>query len=523
MRQPFLAQAPARIFVEEIPLRGILFMEIFAKPADQNVQGGHASDSAGNLLFVTLISIVSAMGGFLFGYETVVIAGTISLVKQQFAFSAFMEGWFVSSGLMGCVLGVIVAGSLCDRLGRKGVMTLSGLLLTVAAIGCAFAPDPLWIIVGRIAGGVGVGLASIASPLYISEVAPPRYRGRLVSLFQLTITIGIVTAMLINAELLRRALDGAQAPGEGLWHWLMVEQVWRGMFLGQFFPALAFLLLATFVPESPRWLILRGQFERARRVLDRLRGQADIVAAELAEIQNAVRSEIQSVQGWTAIELRKPLFLGIFLTVFSELSGITVVMYYGPIILERAGISAGSSLNGHAIIGIVLAAFTLLAVFLVDRVGRRPVLLMGVAGACVALVVTGVCFAKGVNDGAIVIALLCTFVAFFAFSIGPIKWIVISEIFPTNVRARAMGVATVALWMTDIVINQIFPIVRDQFGISVMFLGCAVFLAIQFFVVAARLPETKGLALEEVMSLWKNDRMPGKTSRLGSRSEAGVG
>ena len=498
-------------------------MEIFARSAEQRMPDGDATRGAGNLLFVTLISLVSAMGGFLFGYETVVIAGTISLVKQQFAFSAFMEGWFVSSGLMGCVIGVVIAGNLCDKVGRRGVMTLSGALLTAAAIGCAFAPDPLWVIAGRIAGGVGVGLASIASPLYISEVAPAKYRGRLVSLFQLTITIGIVAAMLINAELLRRALGGTQVPGQGWWHWLMVEQVWRGMFLGQFVPATIFLICAAAVPESPRWLALRGHFEHAQHVLERLRGEKASAAAELGEIRNAVNKEIQSKQGWAAAELRKPLFLGIFLTVFSELSGITVVMYYGPIILERAGVSAGSSLSGHAIIGMVLAAFTLLAVFLVDRVGRRRVLLTGVAGACVALAVTGFCFARGVSDGAVIIGLLCTFVAFFAFSIGPIKWIVISEIFPTNVRARAMGIATIALWLTDIVINQLFPIVRDQLGIWAMFLGCAVFLAIQFVVVLARLPETKGLSLEEVMSIWKEDRISRGSVRLGMPDAARPG
>jgi MFS family permease len=175
--------------------------------------GSHtrALDGGSNLLFVTLISIVSAMGGFLFGYETVVIAGTISMVKEQFQFSAFMEGWFVSSGLVGCVVGVVVAGALCDRIGRKRVMMLSGALLAAAALGCAFAPSASWLIVARVTGGVGVGLASIVSPLYISEVAPPEFRGRLVSLFQLTITVGIVAAMLINAELLRRALTGPEA------------------------------------------------------------------------------------------------------------------------------------------------------------------------------------------------------------------------------------------------------------------------------------------------------------------------
>jgi sugar porter (SP) family MFS transporter len=460
-------------------------------------------EGGGNLLFVTLISIVSAMGGFLFGYETVVIAGTISLVKAQFLFSALMEGWFVSSGLLGCVAGVVAAGTLCDRIGRKGVMMLSGALLAAAAVGCAFAPAASWLIAARFTGGIGVGLASIVSPLYISEVAPSEFRGRLVSLFQLTITVGIVAAMLINAELLRRALGGAQVSGPGLWDWLLVGQVWRGMFLGQVVPAVLFFAFAMMVPESPRWLVLRGKPDRARTVLARLRGNDQSVSDEFGRIQAAVCSEERSAPGWRSAGLSRPLFLGVFLAIFSELSGITVVMYYGPIILEHAGATAKSSLNGHAIIGIVLAAFTLLAVWLVDRVGRRRLLLTGIAGACAALLLTGVCFAIGVTDGVAIVALLCAFVAFFAFSLGPIKWIVISEIFPTRWRARAMGVATVALWFTDIVINQLFPIVRDHFGISVMFFACALFLVIQFAVVARKLPETKGMALEEIVSLWK--------------------
>jgi MFS family permease len=184
-------------------------------------------------------------------------------------------------------------------------------------------------------------------------------------------------------------------------------------------------------------------------------------------------------------------------------------MYYGPVILERAGISAGSALGGHAVIGIVLACFTVVSLFVVDRFGRRPVLLTGVAGACIALIGAGVCFANGVTDGALIIGLFCVFVAFFAFSLGPIKWIVISEIFPTYVRARAMGVATVAVWITDIVVNQTFPIVRDQFGISAMFFAFASFLAIQFVVVFSKLPETKGLSLEDILTLWSAEQRRG--------------
>jgi sugar porter (SP) family MFS transporter len=456
----------------------------------------------GGLAFVTLVSVVSAMGGFLFGYETVVIAATIPLVKEQFGFSALMEGWYVSSGLVGCVAGVLLASRLSDGIGRRGVTILSGALLAFAALGCAGAADAAWLITARFLGGVGVGIASIVSPLYISEVAPPQYRGRLVSLFQVTITVGIVAAMVLNAALQHHAAALAHEGAAGLVHELFVGQAWRGMFLLQCVPAAVFFVAAFMVPESPRWLVLRSRPERAREVLLALRTDDAAAQQELGEIQRAIAAERATRHEWRAIGVRRALYIGVFLAVFSELSGITVVMYYGPTILERTGASMSASLNGHAIIGFVLAAFTLLAIPLIDRVGRRRLLLVGVAGACVALVLTGIGFASGHEGGAMIVALLCAFVAFFAFSIGPIKWVVVSEIFPTNLRARAMGVATVALWLTDIVINQLFPIVRNQFGIWTMFFACALFLAIQFVVVAMALPETKGMTLEEITALW---------------------
>jgi len=474
---------------------------------------GHVADAdsgdSGSLFFVTFACLISAIGGFLFGYETVVIAGALSLVTVQFGFSAVMEGWFVTSGLFGCAAGVLLAGRLCDAIGRKPVMLLSALLLGLCAIVCSAGSDATILIIGRIIGGLGVGIASIVSPLYISEVSPPKYRGRLVSLFQLTITLGIVTAMIVNAQVLSYSQGAAAAALTGLWHWLVVEETWRAMFLTQIVPSVIFFALVLLVPESPRWLSLKGAHDKARRALSRFRGSEAAAAAELARIEGAAEAGKGPAVSWWSKALRRPLFLGIFLAVFSELSGITLVMYYGPVILEKAGISAGSSLGGHAIIGIVLGCFTVVSLFVVDRFGRRPVLLTGVAGAGIALAATAACFASGVNDGMLIIALLCMFVAFFAFSIGPIKWIVISEIFPTNVRARAMGVATVAVWLTDVAINQAFPVVRDTFGVSAMFLACAVFLLIQFWVVWRKLPETKGMALEDILSLWKDDKAKG--------------
>lgn len=472
------------------------------KPVTEGLPVPSTRVRRGGLAYVTLVSIVSAMGGFLFGYETVVIAATIPLVKAQFGFSPLMEGWYVSSGLVGCVAGVLLASRLSDRIGRRGVTILSGALLAVAALGCVAAPDAAWLVTARFVGGVGVGIASIVSPLYISEVAPPQYRGRLVSLFQVTITVGIVAAMVVNAALQHHAVAVAHEAGAGLIHEIFVGQAWRGMFLLQFAPAAIFFLAALIVPESPRWLVLRSRLERAREVLCALRADETEAEEELGEIQRSIAAEQGTPHKWRSGGMRRALYMGVFLAVFSELSGITVVMYYGPTILERTGASMSASLDGHAVIGFVLAAFTFLAIPLIDRVGRRRLLLVGVAGACLALVLTGIGFASGREDGALIVALLCAFVAFFAFSIGPIKWVVISEIFPTNLRARAMGVATVALWLTDIVINQLFPIVRSQFGIWTMFFACALFLAIQFAVVAVALPETKGMKLEEITALW---------------------
>jgi sugar porter (SP) family MFS transporter len=471
------------------------------KPASESLVTRSLAMRGSGLAFVTLVSAVSAMGGFLFGYETVVIAATIPLVKTQFGFSPLMEGWYVSSGLLGCVAGVLLASRLSDVIGRKGVTILSGGLLALAALGCAAAPDASWLIVARFVGGIGVGIASIVSPLYISEVAPPQYRGRLVSLFQVTITVGIVAAMLCNAALQHHAA-AAGFGGAGLWRQLFVAQAWRGMFLLQCVPAALFFVAALTVPESPRWLVLRSRPDGAREVLRRLRAAPQEAEEELRQIKSAIDAEREISHEWRGAGLRRALYVAVFLAIFSELSGITVVMYYGPTILERTGASMSASLNGHAMIGIVLAAFTLLAIPLIDTVGRRRLLLVGVAGACLALVLTGLGFASGHQDGAATVALLCAFVAFFAFSIGPIKWVVISEIFPTNLRARAMGIATVALWLTDILINQLFPVVRNEFGTGTMFFACALFLAIQFAVVAVALPETKGLTLEEIGALW---------------------
>lgn len=470
---------------------------------DKRAASFAAHSHNGNIRFLTLISIVSAMGGFLFGYETVVIAGTISFVKAQYTMSAVLEGWFVSSGLVGCVAGVMVAGRLSDRYGRKAMLIFSSLLLTVSSVGCGLAPDILWLIVFRVTGGMGVGIASVASPLYISEVSPPRLRGRFVSLFQLCIAVGIVAAMITNAALINYSVDAGNRGEPGVWYWLMVTEVWRGMFMFQALPSVLFFACSLLVPDSPRWLSMTGKKDKALQLLLKLRVERSVADEELERIEAAVLAETGSIAQLLKPGLNKALFLGIFLVVFSELSGITIVMYYGPTILENAGFSIGHSLSGHATIGIVLALCTLLAVWLMDKVGRRQLLLTGIAGSFISLLLIGLAFSRGMDMGYTLVALLCLFVAFFSFSIGPVKWIIVAEIFPTRLRAKAMGIATIALWLTDVVINQLFPVVRDRFGTGAMFFLFSFFLVVHFYVVWKKMPETRNLSLEEIEGLWK--------------------
>ena len=459
----------------------------------------------GNLGFLIFICLVAAIGGLLFGYDTVVIAGTVNPVKAQFEMTGVMEGCFVSAALWGCALGVVFSGCIADvtdKYGRKNTLIGSAVLLFISALGCGITPNLTILIIARFIGGVGVGLASMASPLYISEVSPAHLRGRLVSLFQLTICIGILVAMFVNARLQAFSEKIAADAGEGLWDLIFVSEAWRGMFIAETLPAAAFLLLCLTVPKSPRWLAGKGRMDEAMSVLERVRGSEEIAGHEMTEISEVVSHESGSAMELLQPGLRKALFVGLFLAVFSELSGITIVMYYGPSILEKAGFTMGGALSGHFTLGIVITLFTLIAVWLVDIVGRRPLMLLGNTGAFIGLVGIGVLFSTGMTEGNIVVIMMCLFVACFSFSLGPIKWVVMSEIFPTKIRGRAVAIATFALWMTDVFLNHVFPIIRDKLGVEANFFLFACFLVPQFFFVWKIMPETKDRTLEEIEQSW---------------------
>jgi len=456
----------------------------------------------GSVAFLTFISLVSALGGLLFGFDTVVISGTLTPLRAQFALGPVMEGWLVSSALLACAVGAAAAGWLSDRFGRKVVLLCSGILFIICSVGCALAGSIAVLIWARFIGGVGVGLASMVSPLYISEVSSPRLRGRMVTLFQFAITIGICLALFSNAWLQHLATAGAGRPGTGLFHWLVVEQVWRGMFGMELIPSVLFTVLCFVIPETPRWLSKVGRNDEAMQVLTKVSGPAT-AAAELGEIQEALREESGSLRTLFEPGLRRALFVALFLAIVSELSGITVVFYYGPGILEKAGFSFGQSLGGFVSIGLVNVLFTVIALWLMDSVGRRPLLFVGNLGAFISLVLVGVLFWTGHTNSLLLVAALCLFVACFAFSMGPIKWVVMSEIFPTRIRGRAMAIATLAVWVTDGIYNQLFPMVRESLGIAGSFFIFAVVLIPQFFFVWKVMPETKGRTLEEIERSWQ--------------------
>jgi len=460
------------------------------------------ADAHGSVLYLTFLSIVSALGGLLFGFDTVVISGTLTPLKAQFALSPAMEGWLVSSALLGCAIGAGLAGTLSDRFGRRVVLLASAILFVICSVGCALAWNIDVLIWSRLIGGWGVGLASMVSPLYISEVSSPHLRGRMVTLFQFAITIGICLALLSNAWLQHLASQAAGPHAAGLYRWVVVEQVWRGMFGMELFPSAAFAALCLAIPETPRWLMKVGRTGDAMRILAKVGGRA-AAEREIKEIQEAIAEETGSLADLFTPRLRKPLFVALFLAIISELSGITVVLYYGPGILEKAGFSLGAALGGFVSIGLVNVLFTVVAIWLMDIAGRRPLLFAGNAGAFVALATIGFLFQRGRTDSTLLVGMMCLFVACFAFSMGPIKWVVMSEIFPTRIRGRAMAIATLAVWVTDGIYNQMFPIVRDSLGVPGSFFVFAAVLLPQFFFVWKVMPETKGRTLEEIERFWK--------------------
>jgi sugar porter (SP) family MFS transporter len=453
--------------------------------------------------YLYLVCLVAALGGFLFGFDTAVISGTISLVTRDFGLNAISEGWFVSCALLGCIIGVIISGKLSDRFGRKIVLILSAFLFLTSALGCMYATSFTWLIAFRLIGGVGIGVASMVSPLYISEFAPSRLRGTMVSLYQLALTIGIVTAYFTNAYLSNHSGDNFASLSATK---ILSQEVWRAMLGLGALPALIFLFSLFLVPESPRWLLSRGQKGKAEKILIKIDGEST-ARKELDAFTQEGTMEEGSLKTLFKPVYRKALWIGLLLPFLSQVCGINAVIYYGPRILEQAGFTLNNALGGQVTIGLVNVVFTFVAIFTVDRWGRKPLLYVGIGGAVISLIIIGLLFQFGVISGPWILIFILAFIACFAFSFGPVCWVVIGEIFPNGIRGKAMSLATLTLWIGNFFVGQLTPIMLQGLGSSWTFWIFAICCSPALYLTWKLIPETKGRTLEEIDQYWQKDHL----------------
>jgi SP family galactose:H+ symporter-like MFS transporter len=437
--------------------------------------------------FVTVISAISALAGLLFGYDTGVISGAILFVQEDFHLTTFQEEIVVSSVLLGAMLGAVFGGRLADRFGRRNMLLQVAALFGIGAIGTALAPTMVWLSIGRVIVGIAIGIASFTAPLYISEISPAEVRGKLVSLNQLMITIGIVCSYLA---------DYALAAGRD----------WRWMFGLAAVPAVILLVGLLFVPESPRWYMSRSQTGRAREILSRIHGP-EIVNSEMAEIEASLKEQKGDWKELLSLRLRPALIIGIGLAVFQQFTGINTVIYYAPVIFQFAGLrSHSAAILATAGVGIVNVALTVVALWLLDRVGRRPLLLYGLVGMILSLGFLGFGFlAPQMTQALAWISVICVmlYVACFAISLGPIFWLMIAEIYPLKIRGRAMALATVANWGSNLLVALTFLSLLHSLGRPATFWLYAIVGVVGWIFVLKMVPETKGKTLEQIEAQWR--------------------
>ncbi len=464
---------------------------------------------------------MASLGGFLFGYDTAIISGCNSFLESQFQLSSAMLGWVVSSALLGTIAGTIISGTITDRFGRKMALITAASALLISALGSMMIPDflaepsgSLWVtssqhfafnvlIIFRVIGGIGVGITAVVAPVYISELTQPESRGRFVSIYQLSITLGILLAFLMDWIVLNQAGDAAgviTAESSGFFNWIFVQELWRGMFGTEIPIALLFLILLVYTPESPRWLVAKGQEDAAMKTMIKTSGTA-IAEQQMEEIVEMVKTEKGGIKELLQPFLRRPLLIGILLPMFSHLSGIAAIMYFAPNILNEALNSVESSFLGAVLVGLVNSVFTFVAIFYIERFGRRKLLLIGVVGAFLSLASVGILFALG---SSLIIIPLLFYVASFAFSYGPITWVIISEIFPTRVRGLAASLGSFALMVTGFFITLSNPVLIDKINPSGTFFLYAILTIPAIWFIWKFVPETKGKTLEEIEKSWRN-------------------
>jgi len=462
-----------------------------------------------NFSYLIFLSVVAALGGFLFGYDAAVISGTVSQVTARFSLDEIQVGWFVGCALIGSIIGVLMAGKLSDRWGRKVTMLVAAVFFSVSGIACAFVGSFEQLVVARILGGIGIGVVSIVSPLYISEVSIAQYRGRLVSLYQLAVTIGFLGAYLTNFQLLHFSQSGAVL-NAGWMNLIFVSEVWRGMLGFCSIPAILFFCILFFIPESPRWLILKGRDERAVRIFRKIYLSEVEVDTQLQDTKSVVQSETKS--DWKFLlqpDIFKAVLIGAAIAILGQFMGVNAVLYYGPTIFEETGLSGSDALFSQVLVGIVNVVTTVIAVFIIDKVGRKKLVYYGVSGMVLSLLLIGFYFHFSESMG-LPNSFLLFFFLFYVFccaiSISAVIFVLLSEMYPTRIRGMAMSIAGFALWIGTYLVGQLTPWMLQNLTPTGTFLLFALMCVPYMLIVWKLIPETTGKSLEEIERYWMKKR-----------------
>ncbi len=452
-----------------------------------------------NLPFLIKICLASALGGLLFGYDLLVISGAKQFYQLYYDLNtATLQGWAVSSCIVGCIIGALGVGRAADKYGRVRLLMLSGLLFFISAIGSGYAPTFNQFVFYRLLGGIGMGMASTLSPMYIAEVTPAKFRGRFVSINQLTVVLGILLAQLVNYLIVE-----SQPLTEGLsdaallasWH----GQIgWKLMFAAEAIPALIFFICMFFVPASPRWLIKQSRDEEAQKILHKIGGNA-YAKKSLLQIKTTLDDAHKNLGFSECLKpgMMKILSIGVIIAVFQQWSGINVIFNYAADIFKDAGYAVSGTMFNLVIVGLTNLLFTFVGMAIIDKVGRKPLMLVGSAGLLISHILMGLCFYTGIT-GWYVFVLALVAIAFFAATLGPCTWVIISEIFPNSIRGVAMSIAVLSLWLANFILSFTFPILRDTLGPAVTFWIYGGICLVGILYINKNIPETKGKSLEEL-------------------------
>jgi len=461
-----------------------------------------------NTGFILGITAVATLGGFLFGYDTGVISGSQLFFTEYFQFDEVQKGWAASSALFGCLVGALMAGALCNKYSRKYVLIAAGILFSISAWGSGIPESLDVLVVFRIVGGLGVGLASMAAPMYIAEIAPPRDRGRLVSYYQLAIVLGFFVVFLATYFIGGGDVSGLDAVAKAKLYEYNKTQGWRVMFWSELIPSLAFTILLFFVPHTPRWLVMKGRYENAKNVLKKV--SENHVEQELEEIKQSLERNLNAeTPNIFSGYLFKVLIIGMALSMFQQITGINAILYYAADIFHNAlGMPKEDALSQQLWLGAVNLVFTFIAIYQVDRWGRKPLLIIGTIGMMVGISILGITLYID-QKGVVSLIGMLAFVGSFALSMGPVTWVMLSEIFPTRVKGMAMSIAVAVQWLFNGLLTLFFPIIsksdlnqQEMNGSLPYFLFAVLCLATILFV-WRMVPETKGKTLEEMEEFWK--------------------